>query len=232
MNVFRIAAICVAVLLAACASPPAAVPSAAPAAPAAAQPVVTGTFPIRLRGEEPAEDGTTVAWKIDLHAEGSFAMRVGRDDGYAPSDDIGRWTLAPGGQAMVLSGSRGDTVTLRSMGGGRFRPLAGGKLRDEGDARWGLRPNPSADAIIAHLPVRAMYAPPGGITECATGRRFRIVEAEFGLKEATSRVAMGPQGVLVGFEALVGFITNSGEPAIRVLREPAVWPGETCATKR
>ena len=203
-----------------------------------------GALPASFEGELPGASNP-IAWHLDLLPDGRYQLRtthVGRPE---PNrfDDIGRWTLEPDTDRIVLRGGGEALVYLMPVEDGaalRKLDLDGQLIESTHNDR--LTRLSQFTPIEPRLSLNGMFsyiADAASITLCADGRRLPVaMESEYKALEAAYGQQAGiPPGqlLLVSVEGLIAQRPSmeEGQPPRATLvieRFVQVWPRETCGS--
>ena len=144
---------------------------------------VATSLPASFTGDLPCADCPGIRYQLNLFPDSVFHLRtvhLGRGDG-AVSDDIGRWTLEDRGSRLVLRGARAAPVMFAAVGAGLLRKLDVTGRPIDSALSYELRRAAKLEPLEPRLRLRGMYrhmADAGIFTECITGRRLPVAEAE------------------------------------------------------
>jgi uncharacterized lipoprotein YbaY/heat shock protein HslJ/uncharacterized lipoprotein NlpE involved in copper resistance len=204
-------------------------------------PVQIGAHGLRLpasfAGDLPCTDCKALRFQLNLWSDQVFHLRrtwVGTD---ARRDSIGRWSVDPDRQALVLRGAD-EELQFQILGPDQLRLLGHEDAPVESDLGYELSASPTFEPFEPHLPLRGMLtyvADAARFTECLTGRDYPLAkEGDYAaLEHAYLAAGAEPGGpIMASFDG--GIVQRPAEedagtePQVLVERFVGVWPGETC----
>jgi copper homeostasis protein (lipoprotein) len=199
-------------------------------------------LPATFTGDLPCSDCAMVRYHLDLWPDNGYQMRrvwVGRD---LERDEIGGWSLDPGGNGLILYGAGEMPLRFEIIAPDRLRlvdtiggPVASGPTHElKSDGQLHL-----ADLTLTLGGEMTYMADAASFTECMTGRRYPIaMEGDFVKLERAYVAAVAAPGakLYVSFDgSIIDRPKMEGEGVERTVvvnRFINVWPGEQCERAR
>ena len=210
---------------------------------AADVPAHTLQLPATFRGVLPCGDCGGVRYHLDLWADGVFHLRREWLDPKAITrDDIGRWSIDPTRETLLLRGGAEMPLQFAILGPRRLRALdmsgsgIDSKLPYDLESDGTLSPTAVALTLGGEMHYMADAAT---FVECLTGRRYPIaMEGAFRDLQAGYREAVSEPGaaLYVTFDGSIverPKMEGTGiQPTVVVTRFIKAWPGQTCKHRR
>ncbi len=200
-------------------------------------------LPATFAGDLPCADCEAVRYHLDLWPDQVFHLRrvwVGPKN--SVRDDLGRWQVDPGHNALVLRGGAEMPLQFEIKGANRLRLLdlrgqpIESSLPYELTSAGTLEPTPLSLLLGGEMRYLADAA---RFTECVTGRSYPMVMEEgFVDAERAYRAATPQPGTLlyVTFEGSIELRPKADgpglEPSVVVRRFVNAWPGQRCERAR
>ena len=206
-------------------------------------PTVLSEYALRLPasflGDLPCADCEGVRFHLDLWPDRVFHLQREWIGKQMVRGDVGRWSVEPGRQVLLLQGGAEMPLQFEILGPDRLRQLdlAGRPIVSE--LNYELHASGAIDPVDVSLFLggeMTHMADSARFTECLTGRSYPIEPGDEALRlqRAYLADARAPGAPLyVSFEGTItrrpGMDGGALEPAVTVERFVGTWPNQACA---